>query len=321
MTTPGATADPQQILAEAALQKVPAFNGRAVRISPAVSGAASPSYHGVESSTYAVALDDQAPDFFLKVAASEIRWLMDLPAAMDAATKIAALGLGPQPLFLAEAEGAILFRHLGEGWRVARIDDLCRPDCMAAVIAAHRRIAEGPDFVRTWSVFDGIAELWAHLGEADPVLPPDAWYLKDTVDSIRDAVTAAGVDIRPAHADPHASNILLGAGKELRLVDFDMAANVDPYYQLGALLNEAYPFDSEMKPAIEMFEGHFRNEALQRCLAYAAADDFYWGLRSLLLDRVSPRRGLEFRKYAGWRFLRCRMRVSRPGFEETLRSL
>jgi Ser/Thr protein kinase RdoA (MazF antagonist) len=321
MTAAGAMADPQDMLAHAALQKVAAFAGRAVSSSPGVPGVASPSYHGVESSTYAIALDDEPPDFFLKVATSEIRWLIDVPAAFDAATKVAALGLGPQPVFLAEAQGAILFHHLGPQWRAARIDDLRQPDRMAAVIAAHRRIAQGPDFLRTWNVFDGIAELWAHLGEADPALPPDAWYLKHHTDAIRDAVIAAGVDSRPAHADPHASNILFGPGNALALVDFDMAANVDPYYQLGALLNEAYPFDSEMQPAIEIFEGHFRQEALQRCLAYAAADDFYWGLRSLVLDRVSPRRGLEFRKYAAWRLLRCRMRVMRPGFEETLRAL
>lgn len=321
MTMVSPPAETPELLAEAALQKMSGFEGRFVRCSPAVPGLASPSYHGVESSTYAVAVDDEAPDYFLKVTTCEIRWLIDLPAAFDAAAKIAALDLGPQPLALIEAEGATLFRHLGADWRVARIDDLRLPDRMADVIAAHRRIAQGPDFVRTWTVFDGIAELWAHIGPTDPVLPPDAWYLKDQVDFARDAIIAAGFDSRPAHADPHASNILFGPNDTLRLVDFDMAANVDPYYQLGALLNEAYVFDSEMKPAIEMFEGRFRDAALHRCLAYAAADDFYWGLRSLLLDRVAPRRSLEFRKYAGWRFLRCRMRVSRPGFEELLRSL
>lgn len=320
MTALSSSADPKE-LAEAALQKAAVLEGRTVRCSPAVPGVASPSYHGVESLTYAVALDDRAPEYFLKVTTCEIRWLIDQPAAFDAATRIAAMGLGPQPLALIEAEGATLFRHLGAGWRVARLDDLRQPDRMAAVIAAHRRIAEGPDFIRTWNVFDGITELWAHIGAADAVLPPDAWYLKDHIDFARDAIMAAGFDSRPAQADPHASNILFGPDGGLRLVDFDMAANVDPYYQLGALLNEAYPFDSEMKPAIEMFEGQCRDAALHRCLAYAAADDFYWALRSLLLDRVAPRRSLEFRKYAGWRFLRCRMRVNRPGFEEMLRSL
>ena len=61
--------------------------------------------------------------------------------------------------------------------------------------------------------------------------------------------------------------------------------------------------------------------SLGRCRAYAAADDLYWGLRALAMDRASPRHGLEFRKYANWRLLRCRMRVGRPDFEETLRTL
>jgi len=31
--------------------------------------------------------------------------------------------------------------------------------------------------------------------------------------------------------------------------------------------------------------------------------------------------GVEFLKYAAWRFLRCRMLLGRPGFEEFLRTL
>ena len=91
--------------------------------------------------------------------------------------------------------------------------------------------------------------------------------------------------------------------------------------QFAALLNEACQFDSEMRAGLEMWNGAWSEALYNRCLAYAAADDLYWGLRALLFDRLSPRTSLEFRKYAAWRLLRCRMRINRPGFEETLRRL
>lgn len=320
MNKPQTLSDPQELLARAALAKAPILAGRDTELAPGVPGVASPSYHGVESSTYQVVVEG-APTGFLKVAVAEIRHLVDVTAAAEAARWASSLGLAPKPLFVAGDEGAILFEHLGEGWRVARIDDLRRPDIMAGVIAAHRSIAEGEPLGRDWNVFDGIGELWAAFDPADPVLPPDGWWLKQNVDAIGEAIAAAGSDLKPAHADPHASNLMIGPGGALRLVDFDMAANVDPYYQLGALMNEAYQFDTEMRAALEMFDGAVRESAFQRCRAYAAADDLYWALRSLLLDRLHPRRGLEFRKYASWRFLRCRMLVGRPGFEEALRSL
>lgn len=327
MKAPGTPSDAQEGLAEAALAGAPMLEGRRFRYRDAVPGAASPSYHGVESTSYLVAeAEGEEARYFLKVGETAAAPLFDPAAAFRAARGIFALGLAPEPLHLAEAQGAILFRALGPEWRPATLDDLARPERMGAVIDAFGRIGAGPPLGRRWSVFEAIRALQAHLGEDSDVLPGqvlpgDAWFLFDWADAIEAALSAAGTETRPAHADPHASNLLFGPDGALRLVDFDMACDTDPHYQLGAFLNEACPFEAGMKPGIEMAEGRFREEIFHRCLAYAAADDLHWGLRALVMDRLSPRRALEFRKYAGWRFLRCRMRVGRPGFEETLRSL
>lgn len=326
MKAPGAPADASERLAEAALAQAfsarPELRGTAPHYAVAVPGLASPSYHGVESATYRVAVSAGAePTLFLKVSEPCAAALLDPAAAFRAAEGIAALGLAPEPLHLAEEEGAILFRCLGPDWRPATLDTLQRPDAMATVIDAFRRIGAGDDFGRRWSVFAAIRELRALLGPDADSLPPDAWFLFDWAEAIEAALAAAGTDSRPAHADPHASNLLFGPDGTLRLVDFDMACDTDPHYQLGAFLNEACPFETAMMAGIEMAEGAFRADAFNRARAYAAADDLHWGLRALAMDRLSPRRALEYRKYAAWRFLRCRMRVGRPGFEETLRSL
>ncbi len=326
MKAPGAAEDAQERLAEAALAEaasaLPALHGKVLRYEAAVPGLASPSYHGVESTTYLVAdQEDAAPALFLKVAEASAAALLDPAAAFRAAKVIAGLGLAPEPLHFAREQGAILFRRLGPDWRPATLDGLQRPEGMAAVIDAFRRIGEGESFGRRWNVFEAIRALRAGLGAEADTLPPDAWFLFDWADAIEAALAAAGTDIRPAHADPHASNLLFGPGGALQLVDFDMACDTDPHYQLGAFLNEACTFETPMKAGIEMAEGVFRPDVFNRARAYAAADDLHWALRALAMDRLSPRRSLEFRKYAGWRFLRCRMLVGRPGFEETLRAL
>jgi hypothetical protein len=322
----GAPEGAPERLAEEVLAATPFLAGRTIRYGVACPGVASPSYHGVESATFLVAEDpDAEPAFFLKVTEPAAASLIDPAHAFDAAHRFAALGLAPEPLHLAAEQGAILFRHLGPEWRPATLDLLRRPDAVAAVIGAFGRISAGAPFGRRWSVFDGIRTLRAVIGaEADrlpPDLPPDAWFLFDWCETIEAALAAAGTECRPAHADPHASNLLFAPDGGLRLVDFDMACDTDPHHQLGAFLNEICPFESEMRLGIEIAEGRYRTDVFSRCRAYAAADDLYWGLRALAMDRVSPRRSLEFRKYANWRLLRCRMRVGRPDFEETLRTL
>lgn len=313
-------------LAEEALAAIPVLAGRTIRYGVACPGVASPSYHGVESATFHVAVEpDAEPAYFLKVTEPAAAALIDPAHAFGAAARFAALGLAPEPLHLAREQGAILFRHLGPEWRPATLDRFRRPEAVAAVIGAFGRIAAGAPFGRRWSVFDGIRSLRTIIGaEADrlpPDLPPETWFLFDWCDAIEAALTAAGTESRPAHADPHASNLLFSPDGGLRLVDFDMACDTDPHHQLGAFLNEACTFESEMRLGIEIAEGSFRADVFSRCRAYAAVDDLYWGLRALAMDRASPRLGLEFRKYANWRLLRCRMRVGRPDFEETLRTL
>ncbi|SDO28245.1 Phosphotransferase enzyme family protein [Methylobacterium phyllostachyos] len=316
----GAPESDDERLAEAALATV--FAGQQVRYGVACPGAASPSYHGVESATYHVSDSPEVePAYLLKVSEPAAAALLDPAAAFRVADRLAGLGLAPEPLHLMSDQGAILFRHLGPEWRPATLDILRQPDRMGAVIGAFGRIAEGAPFGSPWSVFDGIRQMRDRLGEDAGTLPPDAWFLFDWGEAIAAALDAAGTDRRPVHGDPHASNLLFGPDGALRLVDFDMGCDTDPHYQLGAFLNEACQFESEMRLGIEIAEGTCRTETFNRCRAYGAADDLYWGLRALVMDQISPRRNLEFRKYASWRLLRCRMRVTRPDFEETLRTL
>lgn len=322
----GTPEDASERLAEAALARafsaLPALRGKEPHYAVAVPGLASPSYHGVESTSFHVAeAEGVAPSLFLKVSEPCAAALLDPAAAFRAAQGVAALGLAPEPLHVAADQGAILFRCLGPDWRPATLDRLQHPDSMATVIEAFRRIGAGEAIGRRWSVFEAIRDLRNLLGEDTDVLPPDAWFLFDWAEAIEAALAAAGTDVRPAHADPHASNLLFGPDGALQLVDFDMACDTDPHYQLGAFLNEACAFETPMRAGIEMAEGAFRPDVFNRARAYAAADDLHWALRALAMDRLSPRRGLEFRKYAAWRFLRCRMRVGRPGFEEILRVL
>ncbi|KQT52495.1 MULTISPECIES: phosphotransferase [unclassified Aureimonas] len=319
---PASLPDTPERLAIAALAGARDLVGERPRLEIAVEGAASPSYHGVESASFLVTAEGgEEPAFFLKVGEPALSGLLDAGHAFRAASAIADLGLAPRPLRLAAEEGAILFERLGPEWRPATLDLLSRRDSLAAVIGAFAKVAGGARFGRPASVFEGIADMRALLGPDAATLPPDAWWLFEEVAAIEAAFEAAGSEIRPLHNDPHASNLLFGPGGALRLVDFDRAGDGDPHQQLGALLNEAFQFEDDMRLGVEIAEGAFRPAVFNRCRAYAAADDLYWGLRALVLDRLSPRTGLEFRKYAGWRFLRCRMLLNRPGFEETLRKL
>jgi thiamine kinase-like enzyme len=132
------------------------------------------------------------------------------------------------------------------------------------------------------------------------------------------AIQASGMDRCPCHADGTASNVMLHEDGRLRLVDFDEAANTDPLFDFAVTLNEILSFESEWPGALEMAQGRVTEGALNRCRLYAFADDLRWSLWGLLMDAGSPRRSIEFLKYAQWRLLRCRMALDRMDLDEML---
>ncbi len=292
----------------------------ALTYEPALPAVASPSYHAVESRTFSVAPSGVEVTHFLRLGIDEVADLIDGTTAFAAATRLHALGFSPEPIGHDIATNSMVFTRLGEGWRAARIDDLMHERRVVPLIAMHKAFGQGPLLGRRWCVFDGIEELWRILVAGKISVPDDVEWMLSWMVPIRAAIEASGVDYRPAHGDPHSSNVMLGPDDAMQLVDFDMAGDMDPYYQLGVQMNELYQFESQMKPLLEMHDGAFDEKLFNRCRAYAAADDLYWALRSLVLELRSPPRGIEFLKYSGWRFLRCRMLLGHPEFEGRIRT-
>lgn len=321
MKTFGAPENAIEIRAEQALRGFSAIDVGTVTYRVAMPAIASPSYHAVESISFDIAADGGEATWFLRLGIDEVAELVDDDVAFAAATVFHELGLSPEPIDYDPDVRAVLFARLGEGWRAAKIDDLMHEASVLRLVEMQKRIAAGSSFGRPWSVFDGIDHLWQLVRAADVALPGDVDWMLASMSPIREAIAATGIDRKPAHGDPHSSNVILGPNGAMMLVDFDMAGDMDPYYQLGVQMNELYQFESQMKPLLEMHDGRYSEKTFNRCRLYAAADDLYWALRSLLLEARSPRQGVEFLKYAGWRFLRCRMLLGHPGFEERLRSL
>jgi hypothetical protein len=304
----------------AILAGVGAWQDRSVTFAPAAPGIVSPSHRGVDSDRWLVSLDGAAPSHLLKVVHPEQAAFFDVAASFDAQAKAAALGCTPAVLH-ADSERRAIVTDFLDGWATARMDDLRKPDVLAKVLAAKSIIHAGPVFSGAWTVFDRLRQFDEARRAAGVEGPDDLWWMLDAVADIETAISAAGWDAKPAHADGLASNVLLSPSGDLRLVDFDEARNVDPLYELGILLNEAFQFENEMLPALEMVEGTVRPATLARCRLYAVADDLAWGVWGLVMDATSSRGHVEFLKYANWRLLRCRMAIRHPGFEEKLRTL
>ena len=263
--------------------------------------------------------------FFLKLYAPDMLPFIDVPAAIEASVLAGVRGIGPAVVAHAADMGAILFEWLApDSWRMARRDDLRAPETLNAVVQAKRAWHRGPPLGRTRSPFDVIRAHLATIAALGDRVPPLACLhtLRAWTDAIEQAIAAAGSDIRPLHGENTVSNVLLGAGNAVRLVDFDQAANGDPYYDLAALCLECCSFDDEVEAVVALYLGAPDRRALARVLAYMVVDDVLWGCWGLIAQATSPRSGgIEFYKYAQNRFLRCQYWLGIREFGALLRQL
>ena len=90
----------------------------------------------------------------------------------------------------------------------------------------------------------------------------------------------------------------------VKLIDFDLSANCDPFEDIGVYLRECFENDADAREGFEEWTGYFNEGLFQRCMIYGLADDYRWGLIAALMEFHSARRTLEFSKYASWRFIR-----------------
>lgn len=288
---------------------------------PAIPILASPSWRGVDGAPWRVTTANGSQTAFVKVMHDDIGAYVDLPCAFEAARRAGEAGIGPRLMAVSEADRAIAMADLlpAAGWRTATLDLLLDEGVRERAVQARAAFHRGDRLPRDANVFHQIEELGPQARAADAPLPEDIVWLEANLGEAANAIRASGIDLKPAHGDGNVSNLMLGPEGEVRLIDWDLAANRDPFEDIGSFLVEVHAFETDARATFEMFHGRFDERLFNRAWLYGAADDLRWGLIGALMAATSPRETLEFLKFANWRFLRCRVAVRDPRFAEKQR--
>ncbi|HBF28916.1 aminoglycoside phosphotransferase family protein [Rhizobium sp.] len=294
--------------------------GQPLAADPPFPGTVSPLHLAVDADTRVLWTEDRKQRFVLKV------WHHDLPHRPDgqaifAMTEAAShLGVAPAPRMLLDNGRGLLMDHIGDGWSPARLHQLATEDGLNRLLSTKRALHTLSLFPLDRNVFEDIRNLAIKTRPIAAFWSQDMEDMLRVADQLEQAISASGVDRVAAHADGVCSNVMLGQGGALQLIDFDEAGNVDPLFDLAVVLNEIFPLDEARHLSVlEAVEGQVRAASRARLAAYAFADDLKWGLWGLFMDASSPRLNLEFLKYGQWRWLRARMAPLATDHQEIIR--
>ncbi len=240
---------------------------------------------------------------------------------IEASRKAGELGIAPRLLHADPGEGVLVFEALGEDWRWGHADVLRRPTVLENLLAAKRTFQTAAALSETRSVFDLVRAYRDLAASPEVTLPAPVQTVSVAVDRIAAAIAAAGFDTVACHADGASSNVMVGPSDAVQLVDFEWARQADPTHDLGTVLAELLPFDGEALLAVEIATGRPDAQILARARLYGAADDLMWALWGFINAARSPRKHMEFFKYAEWRLLRARTVIEGPRFETWLKQV
>lgn len=297
---------------EALMAQTMAAAGLSGALRPGPGPLASPSYRALESAS--VLIDTAAGPVFLKRIHPEMREGFDLADAMQLAFQAGEAGVGPRVIWHDAATGAIAMQGLVQGWRSA--DQYRLQPALPAALAAIRRLHDTAPLAHRFDPFARIDAEIAALARID-ALPEDAAFLRRVIGLAE--VLLDGAALAPCRNDGSASNLMLGPGGEVMLIDHDRAGMNDPLYDLGCLLAEATDFPQDMHKGFLTYWGRPDEVAFARARLWSVVDDMLHALWARRLSRVSVRRSVEWLKYGEWRLMRLRLAVTHPDYEQLVR--
>lgn len=278
---------------------------------------ASPAWRGIEGDIWRAGSTEKS--VILKHYHADTDFYVDQRAAISATLEAGRLGCGPRVLKSWPDEGLLALAHLGSPWRAGGLHDAIDLETRTNVIAQKKSFQRGANLEKTASIFDEIQALYVIAVNEQIRTHNDVVPFMDFIREAEAKISSLGMDEVPCHRDGNTANLMIHADKSVLLIDFDLAANCDPFEDLGAYLVEFFENDGDARTGFEEWYGRFDEGLFQRSMIYGLADDMRWGLIGSIMGARSPRTSLEFTKYAAWRFLRLEMMAKRSDANERIR--
>lgn len=307
----GEASTPAERAAEAAIRMVPEWRGKHISYERIAAG--------ITNINWRVAVPEEGRRYFMKIPGANTSIFIDRKLAKEAAIKIAATGYAPRLVHYDEDEDIEVQEFL-EGFRSCNVSDLLDPVIRANVVKAYRRIHETQTLSKAKTGFQQMTERLEQTRQYGAVLPRDIEDLVERCDRAREKLEKNPVPLCACYNDGYVSNYMVDDEKNVRIIDWEYAANNDPYWDLSMMAFENFFNPSVVRETIELHDGRYTEAAEARVRLYAGVIGVTWGCWASLQAKLSSI-PFDFAKYSDLIFLRTRFHMTQPAWEQALAAL
>jgi len=304
----GDAQSPEEIAAENAISKVASWHGKSVHYQRILGG--------LTNINWKVHVAEDGRNYFLKVPGENTEIFIDRRAAYDASRKASASGRAAELVHYIEDDEIEIFEFLDD-FRSCTVADMLDQHVRLNVIDAYRTIHRGELFELTKTGFQQIEEHTRQVAEFGGRTPPDATYFQWQVKRAEDAIMASGMDLAPCYNDGYVTNYMVDENRNIRIIDWEYAANNDPMWDLAVFSLECFFDVAARQEMIERYFGQFRQDVSARLEIYYGLACVKWGYWAALQGSISAI-PFDFYKYSDLLFLRARKAMREWRWEEAL---
>ncbi|HYL40016.1 MAG TPA: choline/ethanolamine kinase family protein [Candidatus Binatus sp.] len=276
---------------------------------------------GITNRNFLIEIPGQSDRYVVRLAGNDTH-LLGISREVELAATVAAagVGVGPEVVAFVRPEGYLVTRFI-EG-RPIEIEAMRRPERLADVAAALRRVHDGPAIPGLFVPFRIVEAYRALALERGVAIPPEYELALVIARRIELAFLTAPVELRPCHNDLLNANFI-DDGSRVRIVDWEYAGMGDPFFDLGNFaVNHELTQDDEVVflRAYDAVPGDaaVRPDRLARLRLMRLVSDFREAMWGVLQQGISSL-DVDFRAYAAEHFDRLLGAAAAPGFETQLR--
>ncbi|MDT4921562.1 MAG: hypothetical protein QOI15_2464 [Pseudonocardiales bacterium] len=271
-----AAAQPTEQAVEAVLGRLPSLAGAHVRLDLLTGGLTNRNYH---------VTTDTGAEYVARFFASSGGLLaIDRDAEYHNAQLAADSGVAPRIVDHSPDDGVLLIEWIdGRTFSDADLDD---PTALDRVAAACRLLHSGSPFVSDFDMFEVQRRYLATVRESGFRLPEDYSSFEPTVRRIEHVLRASAAATVPCHNDLLAANIM-DDGRQLWLIDYELAGNNDPCFELGNIWSEAGLEVDRLEHLVAAYYGGPAPVQTARARLFGLMSKYGWTLWASIQDAVS----------------------------------
>ncbi len=291
-----------------AIEELPAWKGKAKKISP-LSG-------GLTNTNYLVEVDDTR--YFVRLPGESTELLAIDRDNEHFNTKAAAeTGVGPRVIdYLPKYSIMVLEFIQGETMSNEKLQAPGMPDRIAESL---KKLHAGPRFLTDFNMFR-LTEYYLDICDQRGIKIPEGYPERlPTVERIEKAMAVQPIQLVPCNNDLLAENYI-DDGKMLRLIDYEYSGNNDPTFELGNTCQELEFTESQIQQLCKAYFGELTQAMLARMKLNMIMSDVGWGLWAAIQADISS---IEF-DFWGWaieRWGRAEEKMSSSEFENWLKAV